>query len=303
MNLRSITTCRVSIAMQMVHGPSILILDEPTSGLDSFTALNLMHSLKNVRICRCLLVYMCLNRTNGIHVVIPLHHMLSSFSVTRQVARAGRVVILSFHQPSPAMFSLLDRAYLMANGHIVFHGSPTAAAPYFAQVGLPCPPDTAIAEHMLHAVSDPETLDVLLASGVVAHDPTPQQLSVASPIGAKTIAATDESPPSEDLEMESGIHQSNGASFRGNSHQRDKNLIEKPHRSSLSLRLAVLFWRAGLDIIRNPGLLLLHWCMALGMGIFTGCIFYQVGLDISGAQNRAGKRTSGVLFTGLLLNF
>lgn len=41
---------RVSIAMELVHGPGVLILDEPTSGLDSFTALNLMHSLKRVGI-------------------------------------------------------------------------------------------------------------------------------------------------------------------------------------------------------------------------------------------------------------
>jgi hypothetical protein len=31
-----------------------------------------------------------------------------------QVAGEGRIVLLSYHQPSPAMFSLLDRAHLMA---------------------------------------------------------------------------------------------------------------------------------------------------------------------------------------------
>ena len=32
---------RVSIAVQMLTDPSVLLLDEPTSGLDAFTALNI----------------------------------------------------------------------------------------------------------------------------------------------------------------------------------------------------------------------------------------------------------------------
>lgn len=39
---------RVTIGMELVIDPSILILDEPTSGLDSFTAVNLMTTLKQV---------------------------------------------------------------------------------------------------------------------------------------------------------------------------------------------------------------------------------------------------------------
>lgn len=58
----------------------------------------------------------------------------------------------------------------------------------------------------------------------------------------------------------------------------------------LSRELAVLYWRTLVDILRNPSLLLLHWVVAVGMGLLMGFIFYDVGLDISGAQNRAGAR-------------
>ena len=37
---------RVTIGMELITSPAILLLDEPTSGLDSFTALKLMHTLK-----------------------------------------------------------------------------------------------------------------------------------------------------------------------------------------------------------------------------------------------------------------
>lgn len=39
---------RVTIGMELVIDPSIVVLDEPTSGLDSYTALNLMVTLKQV---------------------------------------------------------------------------------------------------------------------------------------------------------------------------------------------------------------------------------------------------------------
>ena len=40
---------RVTIGMELVIDPSILVLDEPTSGLDSYTAVNLMQTLKQAR--------------------------------------------------------------------------------------------------------------------------------------------------------------------------------------------------------------------------------------------------------------
>lgn len=85
-------------------------------------------------------------------------------AVTRsQVARAGRIVLLSFHQPSPAMFETLDRVFLMARGRVVFCGDPGSSDGFFEAAGLACPSHTAIAEHMLSAVSDPPMLARLQA--------------------------------------------------------------------------------------------------------------------------------------------
>jgi hypothetical protein len=79
-----------------------------------------------------------------------------------QLASGGRIVVLSVHQPSPAIFSLLDRTYLMAAGHCVYAGPPGAADAFFAARGLPAPPGVATAEHMLDCVSDPRALRTLL---------------------------------------------------------------------------------------------------------------------------------------------
>ena len=56
--------------------------------------------------------------------------------LTPQVAQAGRIVLLSFHQPSPAMYDMLDRAFLMSKGHIVFCGEPGAAYEHFEHAGM-----------------------------------------------------------------------------------------------------------------------------------------------------------------------
>ncbi len=74
---------RVSIGVQLLTDPQLLVLDEPTTGLDSFTSHNLAQ-----------------------HLV--------------QLARQGKTVILSIHQPRSDIFHLFDDILLLARGHIVY---------------------------------------------------------------------------------------------------------------------------------------------------------------------------------------
>ena len=97
-----------------------------------------------------------------------------------QVAQAGRIVMLSFHQPSPAMYELLDRVFLMARGHMVYSGEPAAADGHFERAGLPSPGHTAIAEPMLTSVSDPAMLQTLMTH-VDAHGPHAGIAAVRNP--------------------------------------------------------------------------------------------------------------------------
>lgn len=72
--------------------------------------------------------------------------------------------MLSFHQPSPAMFNLLDRTFLMAKGRCLFSGAPGSAEEYFARQGLPVPHHASLAEHMLDCASDVAAIRKLLAA-------------------------------------------------------------------------------------------------------------------------------------------
>uniref|UniRef100_G3P948 ATP-binding cassette sub-family G member 8 n=1 Tax=Gasterosteus aculeatus aculeatus TaxID=481459 RepID=G3P948_GASAC len=93
---------RVSIAVQLLWNPGILILDEPTSGLDSFTAHNLVITLS-------------------------------------RLARGNRLVLLSVHQPRSDIFQLFDLVVLLSSGSAVYCGPARDMVHYFTALGYPCP--------------------------------------------------------------------------------------------------------------------------------------------------------------------
>lgn len=78
---------RVSIGVDMIHNPSILLLDEPTSGLDSTSALQVIE-------------------------------LLASMAKARQ-----RTVVLSIHQPSYRILQYISKFLILSRGSVVHYGS------------------------------------------------------------------------------------------------------------------------------------------------------------------------------------
>ncbi|KAJ6548881.1 P-loop containing nucleoside triphosphate hydrolase protein [Mycena capillaripes] len=94
---------RLSLAVQMISDPSVLVVDEPTSGLDSFIANNVMECLK-------------------------------------QIARSGRTVIVSIHQPRSDIFHSSDNMLILAKGgHAVFSGKREQAVRIMESQGFALP--------------------------------------------------------------------------------------------------------------------------------------------------------------------
>jgi ABC-type multidrug transport system ATPase subunit len=103
---------RVSIACELVTGPSILFLDEPTSGLDAYNAYNVVESLA---------------------------------SLARDY---NRTVVLTIHQPRSNIVSLFDHLVLLARGKTVYSGEFSKCHDYLEQIGQPCPPGFNIADYL-----------------------------------------------------------------------------------------------------------------------------------------------------------
>ncbi|KAF1945804.1 P-loop containing nucleoside triphosphate hydrolase protein [Clathrospora elynae] len=94
---------RVTIAVQILTEPRILLLDEPLSGLDAFTALSIMDVL------RCL-------------------------------AQEGRTLIVTIHQPRSDLFAHFGNILLLARGgYPIYAGASSEMLPHFAAQGYECP--------------------------------------------------------------------------------------------------------------------------------------------------------------------
>ncbi|XP_012940212.1 ATP-binding cassette sub-family G member 5 [Aplysia californica] len=93
---------RITIGVQLLKNPEILLLDEPTSGLDAFTARHLVSSLADL-------------------------------------AHRGKLVLMSIHQPRSDIFGLLDKIAILTVGRVAFSGRPSQMVPYFSKIGYPCP--------------------------------------------------------------------------------------------------------------------------------------------------------------------
>lgn len=81
---------RLSIALEILVRPRILFLDEPTTGLDSAASFFVIQAIRNL-------------------------------------ARDGRTVISSIHQPSSEVFALFDDLYLLSGGEVVYFGEAKMA--------------------------------------------------------------------------------------------------------------------------------------------------------------------------------
>ncbi|GMJ01466.1 ATP-binding cassette G26 [Hibiscus trionum] len=88
---------RTSIGYEILVDPSLLLLDEPTSGLDSTSANKLIHILQGV-------------------------------------AKAGRTVITTIHQPSSRMFHMFDKLLLISEGYPIYSGKARDCMEYFSSL-------------------------------------------------------------------------------------------------------------------------------------------------------------------------
>lgn len=105
---------RVSIGLEMLVDPSLLLLDEPTSGLDSTTAARIVGTLR------------------------------------RMAADGGRTVVVTIHQPSSRLYHMFDKVLLLsADGCPIYYGRAADALGYFAGVGFASPLSVNPADLML----------------------------------------------------------------------------------------------------------------------------------------------------------
>jgi ABC-type multidrug transport system ATPase subunit len=107
---------RLSIAIELLSNPSILILDEPTSGLDSSSA----HS--------------------GMKYLLKL-------------CSEGKNVLCTIHQPSSLVYDMFTNVVVLSAGQTVYCGSRANIIPHFSALGFACPKYINPAEYFVNLVN------------------------------------------------------------------------------------------------------------------------------------------------------
>ncbi|KAH7726709.1 CRE-WHT-4 protein [Aphelenchoides avenae] len=109
---------RLAFACEILTDPMILFCDEPTSGLDAFMAAQVVTALKDM-------------------------------------ARKGKTIVTTIHQPSSQVFAMFDKVCFMALGKVAYFGPTSKVTNFWLSVGkeLECPQTYNPADHAIMSLS------------------------------------------------------------------------------------------------------------------------------------------------------
>ncbi|KAJ3213671.1 hypothetical protein HDU67_002592 [Dinochytrium kinnereticum] len=311
---------RVSIGVELVTSPSVLLLDEPTSGLDSFNAFAVVKTLVDL---------------------------------SRQ---QGKTVIFTIHQPRSDLFTLFDDLLVLSSGSVLYCGPGPDVTRHLKEIGSPCPEGYNVADHLLdlamvgvggtlQTVPSPNgtlsvngasaglrsrstgssqrlsTVDekheaktssvgvnntVMVQTTVTTTAPLTRYESDADNTGGRTIYAPSGAPSIADptsvaVGAPAVLTQSRPASASPTEGEIPVGSvgIGKSYEVGFMTQLSALTTRAAKNLYRNVGLLLSHMVLAVVLGVFVGMLYFRSGNSLGGIQNRLGS----LVFLLALLGF
>ncbi|XP_024115555.1 broad substrate specificity ATP-binding cassette transporter ABCG2b [Oryzias melastigma] len=222
---------RCSIGMELITSPSLLFLDEPTTGLDSNTA----------------------------NCIIGLLHKL---------ARRGKTVIFSIHQPRYSIFKQFDHLTLMHKGEVVYAGAADRALDYFTNLG-----------YQIEAFNNPADFFMDITNGETT---STEELQT----GEKSLK------PLSEKYRQSQLYKNMKEELDHINKSTENNGINKEkvgYATSFLYQMRVVCGRTVRNIIRNPQTSYAQLALQVFFAILVGLIYYQMPMTLPEAlQNRSG---------------
>ncbi|CAH2074508.1 unnamed protein product, partial [Iphiclides podalirius] len=209
---------RLSFASEVLTDPPLMFCDEPTSGLDSFMAQNVIQVL------------------NGL-------------------ARKGKTVVCTIHQPSSELYAMFDKLLIMADGRVAFLGSPDQATEFFKELGAACPANYNPADHYIQ----------LLAVRVGLQDCFRSRECLVS--------------RAQDLRRLGG----RAVVERGRVAR-----APLPLQGELVRAFRAVLWRSWLSVTKEPMLIKVRFLQTVMVSILIGVIYFGQHLDQDGVMNING---------------
>ena len=250
---------RVSIAVELVVDPLVLLLDEPTTGLDAASASVVMRRLDSL-------------------------------------AKRRRVVICTIHQPRPDIFNAIGRVLVLCGGRPAYLGTTAGAAAHFAGRGFPCPEGTNIADHILDVVANVRDGTANIDVGGRGEGGL-EAKGAGETTMFDIVAALNPDAPARQVARSGSAHLSlqrmpseiMSTMLAGRSGERRNCLGQCCFRCHYACRGTLLVCgRSQKTMFRRPFLVVLHYLTALVLGPLFGVLYSTINDDISGVQNRVG---------------
>jgi ABC-type multidrug transport system ATPase subunit len=286
---------RVSIAVQVLTDPRILLLDEPTSGLDAFTASSIMEVLQGL-------------------------------------ANEGRTLILTIHQARSDLFDRFGNVLLLARGGSpVYAGAAREMLGYFSRQGLECPTHTNPADFALDMI----TIDLQQEEREAESRERVQKLleqwerhGKDGPVVAeKRLSGIEEVSESSTVAEEGKLEEAGEA----NGTMESKSAVRPPalaagsprksfnkaslstpaelgalirKRASITTALPLLLHRAMINTRRQPELIMARTMQVIGLALILALFFAPLKNDYFSVQNRMGfiQELGAFYFVGMLQN-
>eukprot|EP01119_Soliformovum_irregulare_P020712 TRINITY_DN675_c0_g1_i1.p1 TRINITY_DN675_c0_g1~~TRINITY_DN675_c0_g1_i1.p1 ORF type:complete len:842 (+),score=177.45 TRINITY_DN675_c0_g1_i1:111-2636(+) len=178
-------------------------------------------------------------------------------TLKRLALQRHRTIIVSIHQPRSNIFSMFDNVLLLAEGKQVYFGSAMEILPHFAALGHPCPVNYNPADFLIDLVSmsNRDTILKLVSEYPASDQATSTQLNI-----------------NNSIQQRKPLDESSDAEFN----------------STWFTQLFQLSKRTLVHNLRNPYLLRTQYVVSLVLAFILGNIFWKVGDDIVGVQDRAG---------------
>ncbi|VDK88070.1 unnamed protein product [Onchocerca ochengi] len=172
----------------------------------------------------------------------------------------GKTIICTIHQPASDTFEMFDRVLFLANGKIVFLGSPSEAVRFYADVGYPVPAHTNPADFFI------QTLAII-----------PGEEEKCLERANQFINAFMKSK--YEVRMRQYLKLSN---------ERFQAKLFEHGKASIPTLIYALFLRSFKDNIRNPSFLWARLVQKVIMGLFLGTLYLQTEMNQDGISNIKG---------------
>ncbi|KAL4716387.1 hypothetical protein ACJJTC_006749 [Scirpophaga incertulas] len=221
---------RLAIGLELVSEPSIMFLDEPTSGLDSSISKQLIFLL----------------------------HLL---------ARQGRTVVITIHQPSAALLRMVDKLYAVVGGRCAYTGSVAGLLPYLEQLNLTCPPYHNPVDFLIEICNEN-------ANALVEHSQNGkcEVWSEYNPI------ETDDNFVENNIKNEE-VYLTTLPAPKEDSTNKILLKMKSTYSNPVWKQFATLTRRSLLSLWRNPSFTVMITGIHCSMALFIGCLFHNIGED------------------------